>query len=155
MEFADTHCHLNFEPLSSSLKEVLDRARQHAVVNILMPAVDLETSRQVIALSEEDSNLFCAIGVHPNSSLSWNKQTLSELRKLTEHPKVKAIGEIGLDYYRNRAPTEIQIQVFRQLLDLAFETGLPVIVHNRSASVDTLPLLWTWRSELVKNAAPQ
>ncbi len=155
MEFSDTHCHLNFEPLRHDLKGVLERARQQGVVNLLVPAVDLQSSIEVIEICEEHPNLFAAIGVHPNSSLSWKNADRAEFLRLAQHAKVRAIGEIGLDYYRDRAPHDHQQMVFQEMLDLAAESGLPVIIHNRDATRGTLSMLWAWQDALKAAECPQ
>ena len=99
--------------------------------------------------------MYAAVGVHPNSALTWDQDSLDQLRDLAAHPKVCAIGEIGLDYYRDRAPQDVQKQVFREQLSLAGEIGLPVIIHVRNTSPSdracvqgVLDLLTTWRTEL-------
>ena len=85
--------------------------------------------------------------------LGWDKQTYKDLHELTSHPKVVAIGEIGLDYYRDRAPKEIQKQVFLEQLDLAAERNLPVVLHNRQASGDMLDILTTWQVQLINSGS--
>lgn len=154
MEFSDTHCHLNFEPLCNDLKGVLERARQQGVLNMLVPAVDLQSSIQVIKICELHPYLFAAIGVHPNSSLDWKNADRAEFRKLAQHDKVKAIGEIGLDYFRDRVPYDHQRMVFQEMLDLATESGLPVVIHNRDATQETLPMLWAWQKALKEEDHP-
>ena len=136
MNLTDTHCHLNFHNYHKDLPEVLDRARQTGLSRILVPAIDLPSSREIISLVESDAMLFAAVGVHPNSGTSWDGSTLDGLRVLAQHPKVVAIGEIGLDYYRDRTPPDVQRRVLCEQLDLALETALPVILHVRNKSED-------------------
>jgi TatD DNase family protein len=121
---------------------------------ILVPAIDLDSSRDVLALAEKDSLIYAAIGVHPNSGTSWNAKTLVELKELAEHPRVVAIGEIGLDYYRDRTPRDLQVSILKEQLELALETNLPVILHVRNQSEDDracmkdlLDLLTDWVSK--------
>lgn len=144
----DTHCHLNLNSFQQDLAEIIERARQAGIVRILIPAIDLETSRSAVDLSERYDFLFAAVGVHPNDALTWDSGTRDELRQLAQHPKVVAIGEIGLDYYRDHSPRSTQMKVFREQLELALETHKPVILHNRSAMEDLWPIMQEWRQVL-------
>lgn len=150
----DTHCHLYFQDYSDDLDEVLDRACDQGVKRILIPGIDLETSRQAVELAEKHPRLFAAVGVHPNDALSWKDNTEDELRKLAAHPKVLAIGEIGLDFYRDRTPKTWQITVFRLQLALAAEVGLPVVIHSRQAIEELWPFLQIWQEQLAESNSP-
>jgi TatD DNase family protein len=150
----DTHCHLYFPDFNDDLEEVLNRAWDEGVQRILIPGIDLDTSRQAVALAESHPNIFAAVGVHPNDSLAWDDATEDKLRYLAAHPKTLAIGEIGLDFYRDRAPKNHQIDVFLAQLGLAAECGLPVVIHNRQAIEDTWPILETWQEQLTKTGSP-
>lgn len=131
MTLTDTHCHLDFERFDADRPEVISRARAVGVARILIPGIDLPSSRRAVQLAETDPMLFAAIGVHPNDSLTWSAQTLDDLRALAAHPKVAAIGEIGLDNYWDAAPHDHQRMVLQAQLNLAAERGLPVIIHLR------------------------
>lgn len=144
----DTHCHLNLTIFEADLPEILDRARQQGIERILIPGIDIETSQLALQLCERYPDLFAAVGVHPGSASSWNDQTLSILREFGQHPKAIAIGEIGLDYYRDRSPRDLQCEVFRRQLDLAGELEKPVVIHNRDAFPDVWNELTTWQSTL-------
>lgn len=144
----DTHCHLNFEAFDADREQVIERARIAGLAKILNPAVDLATSKEAIALAEKYSDVFAAVGIHPNSAVEWKRNTLKELKTLASHPRVVAIGEIGLDYYRNRAPKDVQQRVFLEQLALAAEMNLPVVIHNRQASEDMINLLTEWCVQL-------
>jgi TatD DNase family protein len=151
----DTHAHLNFERFDTDRPQVIDRASQAGLVRILNPGVDLSSSMQAISLAESFSIVYAAVGIHPNDSLTWDAASHSTLRELAHHDKVVAIGEIGLDYYRDRAPLDLQKQVFRHQLELAAELELPVIIHTRDASEedrdasrDVLTMLGDWVSQL-------
>ncbi len=150
----DTHCHLDFKHFESDLDEVVARARDAGLVRVLNPGVDLSSSRIALRLADSTPEIYAAVGIHPNSALTWNERTLDELKHLAEHPKVVAIGEIGLDYYRDRAPRALQQHVFRQQLSLAASKGLPVVLHNRQASPDMLTIIKEWylQLEIDKNA---
>ena len=152
----DTHCHLNFENFQPDREEIMDRARQAGLSHLLNPGVDLKSSRSAIRLAETFPEVYAAVGVHPNDSQSWEESTLGDLRDLSRQPKVVAIGEIGLDYFRDRAPRDVQRRVFREQLELAAEVHLPVILHlrngntqDRSATLDLLGILVEWCSELI------
>ena len=145
----DTHCHLNFDAFDHDRGEVLKRARQAEVDRIVIPSIDLETCQAVVDLANEYPELYAAVGVHPNEALSWNEDTADRLRGLAEQSCVVAIGEIGLDYYRDRAPRDLQQRVFQEQLSLAAELSLPVIIHNRQATADVLEILAEWQTELL------
>ncbi len=130
------------------LPAVLDRAWEQGLVRILVPGIDLETSRQAVELAERHQNLYAAVGVHPNDALSWNPETLDALRELAHNPKVVAIGEIGLDYYREYAPHQLQQQILRRQLDLAAELSLPVSIHSRQSLDHLWGILRDWQRTL-------
>lgn len=141
MKLSDTHCHLNLDDFSGDLPAVLQRAEQAGVDFILIPGIDLETSRLAVELAEKHKNVFAAVGFHPNEAEKWNETSIHNLRRLASHPKVRAVGEIGLDYYRNDVEKDLQKMVLYTQLNLAAELDLPVILHNRQASDDLYPLL--------------
>src|SRR3972149_11893324 len=110
MALIDTHCHVDFGPFDSDRQEVLQRAAAAGVEAILNPSIDLANSAKVMQLAESNETVFAAIGVHPNSSQTWQETSTAELRNLAKHSKVVAVGEIGLDYYRDKAPRAMQQQ---------------------------------------------
>jgi len=134
VNLTDTHCHLNFHKYKEDLPEILDRARLTNLSRILVPAIDLESCYEILTLVDSDPMLFAALGIHPNSGTSWDSNTLDLLRDLSGHPKVVAIGEIGLDYYRDRTPRDFQKDILIKQLELALELDLPVILHVRNSS---------------------
>lgn len=144
----DTHCHLNLDAFANDLPQILEEAHAEGVQRILVPGVDLESSRRAVELAERFPGLEAAIGVHPHSAANWSEAVEEELRNLAVHPAVVAIGEIGLDYYRLRCPAEAQRHTFQAQLALAAELGLPVIIHNRDASTDLLAILDAWHKTL-------
>ena len=155
MTLTDTHCHLYFDSYDEDRAAVLARAWEAGVEHILVPGIDLPTSRAAIALAEEFPQVYAAVGVHPNSATTWDVKTLDALELLAAHPRVVAIGEIGLDYYRDRAPRDLQRQVFREQVSLAGRLNLPVVVHTRNQSPeqraclqDVLRILVEFRSML-------
>ena len=146
--FTDTHCHLNLNIFQEDLASILERAWERGLRRILVPGIDLATSRSAVALADQHPNLYAAVGIHPGDASTWSEHSLSELRELASHPKAVAIGEIGLDYYRDRSPRPLQRQVFRAQLELAGELGLPVVIHNREATDDLWAELSAWQTEL-------
>ena len=161
MRLTDTHCHLYFKNYREDLEEVIERARQVGVERILVPAIDLQSCREVIDLIEKYDMLYGAVGVHPNSAASWDPGTRNELKSMAAHPKVVALGEIGLDYYRDRSPRDHQKKILIDQLELASETGLPVILHvrnttetDRACLEDLLAMLEDWlllRNDPIRN----
>lgn len=129
----DSHAHLNFPQFDEDRAAVIGRARQAGVRAIVNVGTDLATSRSALALAEEYPFIYAAVGCHPHDAQGWTAQALADLRVLATEPKVVAVGEIGLDYYRDHSPRPVQRRVFETLLGLALELGLPVIVHTRAS----------------------
>jgi TatD DNase family protein len=123
---------------------VVERALQAGVSRIMNPGIDLESSRRAVALAGQFDPVFAAVGIHPHDAGKATEGQLAELRQLAMHKKVKAIGEIGLDYYRDLSPREKQKWAFGRQLALAQALDLPVIVHNRDAHADVLSMLVGW-----------
>jgi TatD DNase family protein len=120
---------------------VIDRARRAGLVRILIPGIDLESSRRAAELARSDPMLRFAAGVHPHESGGFDDRVLAEIRKLARDEGAAAIGETGLDYFRDLAPRIRQQEAFRAQIALACELGLPVIVHIRDAQEDALAIL--------------
>lgn len=144
----DTHCHLNFDAYDSDLATVLEKARQQGVTRYIIPAVDLETSRSALRLSEGYEGVYLAVGIHPNSTADFVPSMLADFETLASAPKVIAIGEIGLDYYWDDSPKSQQFAAFEAQLELAARLELPVIIHNREASEDVMRILESWVTTL-------
>lgn len=140
----DTHCHLDFDSFDHDREQTVQRAREAGVTRILNPGIDLASSQSAIRLTRTFHEVYAAVGVHPNEANTWDSGSRDQLKAMAAEPKVVAIGEIGLDYYRDRAPRELQKRVFREQLSLAGETGLPVVIHNREATEDVLEILSEW-----------
>ena len=150
----DSHCHLDMEQFDADRAAVLERAQAHGVRMIVNPGIDLVHCRQAISLADLHPQVYAAVGIHPNSSADFSEQTLTQLRGLAEHPKVVAIGEIGLDYHWETVSRQKQAQAFRAQLDLAAELGLPVIIHNREASTDLAQILDEWAASAPTRNSP-
>jgi TatD DNase family protein len=138
----DSHCHLNFEQLSSQLDDVVDRAREVGVGHMLTIGTKLREFEGVRAIADQYDNIHCSVGVHPHEAESEGDDvTAAKLIALAAHPKVVGIGETGLDYFYEHAPRELQKKSFRLHIEAARETGLPLIVHTRDADDDTIKIL--------------
>jgi TatD DNase family protein len=137
----DTHVHLAASQFAHDRAETLARARAAGVARVIEIGYSLDTSRAALALAEETPDVFAVVGVQPNSPQDADGDWLDVLRELATHPKVVAIGEIGLDYHWNKAPPAEQERIFRAQLALARELGLPVVIHSRDAEADTVRVL--------------
>ncbi len=135
----DSHAHLNMEPFSQDLDQVINRAREAGLRNILNIALgpEIENLNQAFDFVQRQEGIYLAVGVHPHDSHKMNDETVSVLQSFSGRKKVVAIGEIGLDYYYEHCPREIQRERFGQLLDLALTVTLPVCIHSRDAFEDT------------------
>lgn len=139
----DTHCHLDFESFQDDLDQVIDRARIAGVSRIIAPALGIENCPKVLEIAAKYDGVFAAVGVHPNSAASWRDEWLTKIRTYAKSEDVVAIGEIGLDYYRDYSPRERQLKTLEAQLELAKELDLPVILHNRDSDADLLSILKT------------
>jgi TatD DNase family protein len=137
----DTHAHLDFSQFDPDRENVINDCRKNGVKFIVNIGVDLATSKASVALAEKYDFIYAAIGYHPHDSKNFSESIFAELKKLADHPKVVAIGEIGLDFYRNISPPDIQTKVFEKQLDWAEEAKLPVILHIRQALDETYEIL--------------
>ncbi len=144
----DTHCHLNFHRFDDDRANVLERAAAAGVQRIIVPAIDLKSCREALALCGDYRDLYAAVGIHPNSADDLQRSTLRQLETYASRDSTVAIGEIGLDYYWDKNPRVIQRRMFEAQLELAAEMELPVIVHNREASDDVIDVLEGWASTL-------
>jgi TatD DNase family protein len=141
LELFDTHAHLHFPDFAGDLDAVLARARAAGVRRVLTIGTDVPTSRAAVALAEREPDVWAAVGIHPHEAETADDEALGEIERLAARARVVAIGETGLDFYRNLAPRETQARAFRAQLELARRTGKPVLVHCREAHEETLTLL--------------
>lgn len=141
LRLIDTHTHLNADQFDADRDAALGRMRAAGVTRAIEIGYSLATSRAAVTLAERHDDIFAVVGVQPNAPQDAAGGWLDELRRLAAHPKVVAIGEIGLDYHWNVAPAAEQERIFRAQLDLARELGLPVVIHSREAQDDTLRVL--------------
>lgn len=138
----DSHCHLDFEQLSSQLEDVLRRAELAGVGHMLTIGTKIRQFDAVRKIAADHSNIHCSVGIHPHEAEEEGPSiTVQKLIELSNDPAVVAIGETGLDYFYEHSPREIQKQSFRIHIEAARETGLPLIVHTRNADEDTIQIL--------------
>jgi len=137
----DTHCHLDFPQFNPDRDEVIQRAKENGVGYLINAAANLKSSRESCALAQKYPRIYACVGVHPHEADTFSPEAEREIKLLAKPPKVVAVGEAGLDYYRNLSPAEAQKKTFRSLINLAKELNLPLIVHTRSAQEDTLRIL--------------
>ncbi len=138
---SDTHAHLDFPEFDKDREEVLTRARESNIGYIINIGVDLASSRRSCQLASSHKLIFSSVGIHPHYAKTFNQNDLDEISILSKQDRVVAIGEIGLDYYRNFSGKESQKKMFLSLLSLANEKKLPVVIHNRQASEDIFEIL--------------
>ncbi len=141
MELIDTHAHINVEHYSADRAAVIERALAADVRRIINIGYDLPSSQASVALAQQEPLVWAAAGIQPHYASSTTAADLATLRELLQQPKVVALGEIGLDYYHDRAPHDQQEALFRQQIELARELSLPVIIHSRDAHTDTVRIL--------------
>lgn len=142
MRLFDTHAHYDSGAFNADRLEALASMPEQGVELILNPGCELESSKTAVRLAERFPFVYAAVGVHPSDCGSWEDSWRGELRALAAHPKVKAIGEIGLDYYwKENPPRDFQQKVFHAQMELAEELKLPVIVHDREAHRDCLEVV--------------
>jgi TatD DNase family protein len=134
----DTHAHLD---VFEDVDEILHRARSAGVRRVVTVGTSIESCRTALALCEREEDVFAALGLHPHDAGSVGSGEVEELRELLAHPKAVAVGETGLDYYRDLAPRECQASTFRAQAALAAELGKPLVVHTRAADEDTVAVL--------------
>jgi len=141
MRLIDTHAHVHIDRFDADRAAVLERARAAGVQRIVEIGYDLPSSRAALALAHEHSLLAATAGIQPHYASETGDAELDGLRELLAAPPIVALGEIGLDYYHNRAPRDAQMRLFRQQLELARGLDLPVVIHSRDAQDDTVQLL--------------
>ena len=140
-ELFDTHAHLHFPEFAGDLDAVLARARAAGVRRMVTIGTDVATSRAAAALAAREPDVWAAVGIHPHEAADADEAALTEIERLASAPRVVAIGETGLDFFRDRSPREAQTRAFTAQVALARRLGKPVLVHCRDAHAETLALL--------------
>ena len=142
---ADSHAHLEMNDFDHDRKEVIRRAEEAGVDLIITVGTTLDDCRKAISVANEFKNVYAAIGIHPHEGKDIDHKTYGTLKKLAKMDKVVAFGEIGLDFFRNLSPKDVQIRRFGEQLELAQEIGLPIIIHDRDAHQETVKMLHGWK----------
>ena len=137
----DTHAHLNDPAFDPDRAELLSGLPDQGIELVLNAGCSLKSSYACIALAEQYPFIYASVGSHPDAADEVNEAVIEEYRKLCKHDRVKAIGEIGLDYYYEDIPREVQLRAFRMQMELARETGMPVIIHERDAHQDGMTVV--------------
>ncbi len=137
----DTHAHLNAIQYQDDLEEVIERALHEGVTHTVVVGFDTETITKAIELAEAYDFIYAGVGWHPVDAIDMTDADLEWIKELASHPKVVAIGEMGLDYYWDKSPKDVQKEVFRKQIALAKEVNLPIIIHNRDATADVVEIL--------------
>jgi TatD DNase family protein len=137
----DTHCHLFYDDLKSNLSEVIERAKKMGVNRFICVATNLEDAEESRSLSKAYTNIFASAGIHPHDAKDAPDNYVERLYELLDHDKMVAVGEVGLDYFRDLSDRKTQLNVFRKQMAIAQDLGLPVIFHNREADADVVNIL--------------
>jgi TatD DNase family protein len=150
----DTHAHINAPQFADDWAAVVSRAAEAGVGTILCVGYDLPTTERALALAETDPRIFASVGLHPNCVAEAAPGWQRTLERLVQHPRVVAVGETGLDYYREFTPRDLQLDALRWHLALAEEHGLPVILHNRDSDDDLTAAVLAWMERRDLGGAP-
>ncbi len=137
----DTHAHIQFDSYDSDRDAMIKRAVDNGVKYIICPGIEPESNERAIKIAEKYENVFATVGVHPHDCENLGMNWLKRLEEQAKHPKVVALGEMGLDYFKEYTPREMQRNVFRAQLELASSLDLPVVVHNRDSDDDVAKLM--------------
>ncbi|MEX2089698.1 MAG: TatD family hydrolase [Bacteroidota bacterium] len=139
--YIDSHAHMFYEDYKDDLGNVLRRAEEAGVRSIVVPGTTLETSSEAIALAGQYDRLYACVGFHPHEASHASESALREVEALSRHPKVVAIGEIGLDFHYDFAPRELQLRVFEEQVRIAIRRNLPIVVHTRESIPESIALV--------------
>ncbi|MHA6260507.1 TatD family hydrolase [Sporosarcina sp. CAU 1771] len=146
--YIDTHVHLNADQYDNDVDEVIDRALEAGVEKMVVIGFDRKTIVRAIELAEKHPFIYAVVGWHPVDAIDCTKEDLMWIESLAEHPKVVGIGEIGLDYYWDKSPKDIQQKLFRKQIRLAQKVNLPIVIHNRDATADVVRILKEEEAEI-------
>jgi len=151
-KICDSHCHLQDRRFKNEIEKVIRNAKESGVEKILVPGWDLRSSKEASGISEKFDNVYAACGLHPHDAKFYDNNIENEIIKISKNKKVVSIGEIGLDYYRDLSPRDIQKEVFRRQLKIAEENDLPVIIHTRDSIKDTIEIVLDFKCRGVFHA---
>lgn len=147
MDFIDTHCHLNLFQDQNSLKLIIQRSLDLGVVKIVIPGIDVSTSRRAVELAELFPSVFAAVGIHPHEVGKYTSEGLKVIEELAALPKVVAIGEVGLDYHYHPINKEAQNILLCSMLEISNRVGKPIIIHSRESMAELLATIQTWEKK--------
>lgn len=139
--FIDSHCHLFYEDYKDDLDAVIARAHEAGVQYFVIPATNHQTAVEAVRLAERYPGMYASVGFHPLDLKEFNEERLKEIEELSHHPKVVAIGEIGIDYFYDTSPRDYQREIFSRQIELAVKRDLPIIVHTRDSVQDAIDLV--------------
>jgi TatD DNase family protein len=158
MQLTDTHCHLDYNKFDADRAEVIQRANDAGLIRLLVPGLHHKSSKEAVRLAESNPSVYAAVGFHPTDLDEFSESAFEQVKGLAKHPKVVAIGEIGIDYYWVKEPDKraFQHEALKQQLQFAKEVDKPVVIHMREendawfgdASVDLLEILGEWQNSL-------
>ncbi|QHT45099.1 TatD family hydrolase [Halobacillus sp. ACCC02827] len=137
----DTHVHLNADQFEEDLEATIERAREAGVTYMTVVGFDRVTIPKALEIAENHEHIYAAVGWHPVDAVDMTEEDLEWIESLTDHPKVVALGEMGLDYHWDKSPAEVQKEVFRKQIRLAKKVKMPIIIHNREATDDIVEIL--------------
>ncbi len=143
--FIDSHAHLEMRAFDRDRDEVITRAKEAGVDYIVTIGTTLADCKKAISIANKYESVYAVVGIHPHGVKNINDLTYESLKEMAKAEKVVAYGEIGLDFFRNLSPRDVQIKRFGEQLELASEIGLPVVIHDREAHVETLKILKGWK----------
>jgi TatD DNase family protein len=153
--FIDSHAHCTSEQFNNDRDETIQRAIDAGVEYIVNPGIDLEDGRRAIALAEKHPQVYACVGFHPHEAKKADDASLREIEELSKHPKVVAIGEIGLDFHYDFSPRDVQAGVFKAQIEIARHRNLPIVIHTRESNEETITIVEEalaadpkWRSQL-------
>jgi len=144
----DSHCHLDFKQFADRQRELIEEAHRAGVHTIINIGVDLPSSQRSIDLAARFDSVYATVGMHPHDADKVDDQTIEQFREMCRNPKVVGIGEIGLDYYRDLSPREVQRKAFKSQLQLASDTKLPVVIHTRESFDESVAIVRDFGSDL-------
>ncbi|MFC1977725.1 TatD family hydrolase [Chloroflexota bacterium] len=147
LSIIDTHAHLDMSAFDKDRSEVIARALDAGINTIITVGTSLDSSKKAVELAEEFPEVFATVGLHPHDAATVERADITNLEAIANHPRVIAIGEIGLDFYRDYSPRGAQLQALKWQLELAAKLELPVIIHCRQAEKDMLSILREWTSQ--------
>jgi TatD DNase family protein len=151
-KICDSHCHLQDRRFNKEIGKVVHNAKESGVKKILVPGWDLRSSEEAVVISEKFDNVYASCGVHPHDAKFYNDDVEKAIIKLLGNKNVVSIGEIGLDYYRDLSPRNVQKDVFERQLRIAEENNLPVIIHTRDSIEDTIEIVSSFNCKGVFHA---